>query len=336
MMPAPLNKHFPARPRAPIAHAASVPPDEPAASAHATVDIADSLTLNLKPRQITMLLVGLVFVLVKSYEHLDAYFTAHPPVWNALLGSSAAAGLTALGALGVLFTRRISVKAQDVLLGYGGGVMLAASVFSLIIPAMDAAQAIGYAKNASVLLAATGVMLGGLFVLALNHVIPHEHFLAMASDTDAHSAARRSRIWLFVMAVTIHNFPEGLAIGVGFGGEEMGKAVALATGIGIQDIPEGLVVALALRTLGYSPWKSAAAGILSGLVEPIGGVLGAMATGLSATALPWALAGAGGAMLFVISHEVIPESHRQGHESQATLGLLAGFVTMMLLDVMLG
>ncbi|MFL9926724.1 ZIP family metal transporter [Herbaspirillum lusitanum] len=281
-----------------------------------------------------MIVVALAFLVFKSYESLHTYFAANPRVWQALLASSAAAGLTALGALGVFFTRRISVKAQDVMLGYGGGVMLAASVFSLIIPAMNAAQSIGYGKSASVFLAATGIMLGGLFVLALNHLIPHQHFLAMASDRV--SAARTSRIWLFVMAVTIHNFPEGLAIGVGFGGEDVGKAVALATGIGIQDIPEGLVVALALRTLGYSAWKSAAAGILSGMVEPIGGVLGALATGVSATALPWALAGAGGAMLFVISHEVIPESHRQGHESQATLGLLAGFVTMMLLDVLLG
>jgi len=287
----------------------------------------------LRLRQIAMLVIGLVFVLVKSYENLQAFFLAHPEVKSALLGSSAAAGLTALGALGVLFTRRISERTQDVLLGYGGGIMLAASVFSLIIPAMNQAQALGYEKTGAVLLAATGIMLGGLFVLAINHLIPHQHFIA---PNPAIQSMRTSRIWMFVMAVTIHNFPEGLAIGVGFGGDDVGKAIALATGIGIQDIPEGLVVALALRSLGYSPWKSAGAGILSGLVEPIGGVLGALATGISATALPWALAGAGGAMLFVISHEVIPESHRQGHETQATLGLLAGFVTMMLLDTLLG
>ncbi|MCW5297023.1 ZIP family metal transporter [Herbaspirillum lusitanum] len=287
----------------------------------------------LRLRQIAMLAVALVFVLVKSYESLQAFFLTHPEVKMALLGSSAAAGLTALGALGVLFTRRISERTQDVLLGYGGGIMLAASVFSLIIPAMNQAQALGYEKTGAVLLTATGIMLGGLFVLAINHLIPHQHFIA---PNPAIQTMRTSRIWMFVMAVTIHNFPEGLAIGVGFGGDDMGKAIALATGIGIQDIPEGLVVALALRTLGYSPWKSAGAGILSGLVEPIGGVLGALATGVSATALPWALAGAGGAMLFVISHEVIPESHRQGHETQATLGLLAGFVTMMLLDTLLG
>jgi len=289
--------------------------------------------LRLRLRQIAMLVVGLVFVLVKSYEGLHAFFLSHPEMKMALIASSAAAGLTALGALGVLFTRRISERTQDVLLGYGGGIMLAASVFSLILPAMNQAQALGYEKTGAVLLTATGIMLGGLFVLAINHLVPHEHFIA---PNPAIHSVRASRIWMFVLAVTIHNFPEGLAIGVGFGGDEMGKAIALATGIGIQDIPEGLVVALALRTLGYSPWKSAGAGILSGLIEPVGGVLGALATGVSATALPWALAGAGGAMLFVISHEVIPESHRQGHETQATLGLLAGFVTMMLLDTLLG
>jgi len=287
----------------------------------------------LRVRQIAMLAVGLIFVVVKSYEGLHALFLARPEVWLALIASSAAAGLTALGALGVLFTRRISERTQDVLLGYGGGIMLAASVFSLIIPAMNQAQALGYEKTGAVLLTATGIMLGALFVLAINHLVPHQHFIA--PNPEIH-AVRASRIWMFVMAVTIHNFPEGLAIGVGFGADEMGKAIALATGIGIQDIPEGLVVALALRTLGYSPLKSAGAGILSGLIEPVGGVLGALATGVSATALPWALAGAGGAMLFVISHEVIPESHRQGHETQATLGLMAGFVTMMLLDTLLG
>lgn len=291
------------------------------------------LWAGLRLRQIAMLLVGAIFVLVRSCEGLHAFLLMHPEVKMALIGSSAAAGLTALGALGVLFARRISERTQDMLLGYGGGIMLAASVFSLIIPAMNQAQALGYEKTAAVLLTATGIMLGGLFVLAINYLVPHEHFIA---PNAAIGPVRASRIWMFVMAVTIHNFPEGLAIGVGFGGDDMGKAVALATGIGIQDIPEGLVVALALRTLGYSPLKSAGAGILSGLVEPVGGVLGALATGVSATALPWALAGAGGAMLFVISHEVIPESHRQGHETQATLGLLAGFVTMMLLDTLLG
>jgi ZIP family zinc transporter len=288
---------------------------------------------NLRWRQWAMLGLGVIVIGIKSYDELHAFFLARPEVWLALLGSSAAAGLTALGALGVLLTRRISERTQDVLLGYGGGIMLAASVFSLILPAMHHAELLGYGKTAAVLLTTTGIMLGAIFILALNHLIPHQHFIA---PNPAIHATRTGRIWMFVMAVTIHNFPEGLAIGVGFGGDDIGKAIALATGIGIQDIPEGLVVALALRTLGYSPLKSAGAGILSGLVEPIGGVLGALATGVSATALPWAMAGAGGAMLFVISHEVIPESHRQGHETQATLGLMAGFVTMMLLDTLLG
>lgn len=286
----------------------------------------------LRWRQLAMLALGLAFLGTKSYSALSTFFLAHPQVWLALLGSSAAFGLTALGAMGVLLTRRISERLQDVLLGYGGGIMLAASVFSLILPAMHHASLLGYSKTGSVLLTTTGIMLGAIAILTINHLVPHEHFIA---PNPAIHSARAGRIWMFVMAVTIHNFPEGLAIGVGFGGEDIGKGIALATGIGIQDIPEGLVVALALRTLGYSPLKSAGAGILSGLVEPIGGVLGALATGISSTALPWALAAAGGAMLFVISHEVIPESHLQKHETEATLGLMAGFVTMMLLDTLL-
>lgn len=288
----------------------------------------------LRPRHYVMLSVMAIFIAAKLWEVISPYLAANPHVKLALAGSSVAAGLTAVGALGVFFTNSMSVRTQNMLLGYGGGVMLAASVFSLIIPAMDSAQQLGYGKTPAVLLTATGIMIGGLFVLVLNQLIPHEHFLT--EDASAQHKARQSRIWLFVMAVTIHNFPEGLAIGVGFGGDDMGKAIALATGIGIQDIPEGLVVALALRTIGFTPWKAAGVGILSGLAEPIGGVLGAIATDFSATALPWSLAAAGGAMLFVISHEVIPESHKQGNETPATLGLLLGFVTMMLLDVLLG
>ncbi len=288
----------------------------------------------LRLRHYAMLSIALVFILAKLWERIGPYLAANNHIRLALIGSSVAAGLTALGALGVFFTRTMSVRTQNMLLGYGGGVMLAASVFSLIIPAMNQAQLLGYNKVPAVLLTATGIMLGGLFVLLMNQLVPHEHFLT--EDASAQLKARQNRIWLFVMAVTIHNFPEGLAIGVGFGGEDMGKAIALATGIGIQDIPEGLVIAIALRTIGYVPWKAAGVGILSGLAEPIGGILGAIATDFSATALPWSLAAAGGAMLFVISHEVIPESHRQGNETPATLGLLVGFVTMMLLDVLLG
>lgn len=290
------------------------------------------LKSGLRLRQIAMLTAGLVFIVVKSCESLHSLFLSYPEVKLAMYGSSAAAGLTALGALGVLFTRRISERAQDLLLGYGGGIMLAASVFSLIVPAINHAQALGFEKVSAVLLTSAGIILGGLFVLAINRFVPHQHFIAPNQPVRS---LRTSRIWMFVLAVTIHNFPEGLAIGVSFGSEDIGKAVALTSGIGIQDIPEGLVVALALRSIGYSRWKAAGAGILSGLVEPVGGILGALATDISATALPWSLAAAGGAMLFVISHELIPESHRQGHETLATLGLLSGFISMMMLDTLL-
>jgi ZIP family zinc transporter len=289
---------------------------------------------HLHPRHYVMAAIASIFVLAQLWSWLSPYFMAHEQLRMALLGASSATGLTALGALGVFFTRSMSTRTQNMLLGYGGGVMLAASVFSLILPAIHHAELLGYAKTPAVLLTATGIMLGGIFVLALNHLLPHEHFLT--EDASSQLRAQQTRIWLFVMAVTIHNFPEGLAIGVGFGGEEIGKAVALAAGIGIQDIPEGFVVAMALRSIGFSNWKAAGVGILSGFAEPVGAVLGVIASDFSATALPWTLAMAGGAMLFVISHEVIPESHKQGHETPATLGLLLGFITMLLLDILLG
>lgn len=287
----------------------------------------------LRLRHYVMIAVALVYCAAQLWEAFGPVAAVPASVRMALGASAMATMMTALGALSILLTRNISVKIQDTLLGFGGGIMLAASVFSLIMPAIDHAQVLGYNQQASVMLTVTGVMVGALFVLILNHIVPHEHFISQ--DQPAQSRATASRLWMFVMAVTIHNFPEGLAIGVGFGHDELGKPMALATGIGVQNIPEGLVVALALVKLGYSPLKAAGAGVLSGLVEPVGAVLGALATDMSVTALPWALAGAGGAMLFVISHEVIPESHRQGHETQATLGLMTGFVTMLMLDVLI-
>jgi ZIP family zinc transporter len=152
---------------------------------------------------------------------------------------------------------------------------------------------------------------------------------------DIERATKLKRVWLFVMAIILHNFPEGLAIGVAFAGPDLVGARALAVGIAIQDIPEGLVVALALISAGYSKLMAVSVGALSGLVEPIAAVLGVALIGLSINLLPWGLAIAAGAMLFVISHEIIPESHRAGHENWATGGLIIGFVLMMLLDTAL-
>ncbi|MEN6125005.1 ZIP family metal transporter [Bordetella pertussis] len=173
----------------------------------------------------------------------------------------------------------------------------------------------------------------GAVLLASDRLLPHEHFI---KGKEGRASRTLRRTWLFVFAIMLHNVPEGLAIGVGYAGSDSLRGAALATGIAIQDVPEGLVVALALLAAGYSRAFSVALGMLSGLVEPLGAIVGAAVVGWSAAMLPWGLGFAAGAMLFVISHEIIPESHRKGHEVPATAGLMLGFVLMMLLDTALG
>ncbi|MDP9600596.1 UNVERIFIED_ORG: ZIP family zinc transporter [Variovorax paradoxus] len=257
-------------------------------------------------------------------------------VWNALLGGSVAALATALGTLPVLFSQKLPERLQDTLFGFGAGVMLAASAFSLIIPGLEAAKNAGTFGGGS--WAAGGVigsaiLLGGIVLMLLDRVLPHEHFI---KGREGNAAKQLRRTWLFVFAIALHNVPEGLAIGVGYAANNGLRADALATGIAIQDVPEGLVVAVALLAAGYSRVFAVLIGMLSGLVEPLGAVLGAAVVGHSAMLLPWGLGFAAGAMLFVISHEIIPESHRKGHEAFATSGLMIGFVLMMLLDTALG
>ena len=252
---------------------------------------------------------------------------------GALLGGLAAAGATAIGTLPVLLSRDFSQRTYDVLLGFGAGVMLAASSFSLVIPALAAASDRGAGQWQASGLVGAGILLGAGLLLAIDRLLPHEHFIKGAEGPRGRTL---KRVWLFVFAISLHNLPEGLAIGVAFGGTDLASAYALATGISIQNIPEGAVVALALRRAGYSARLSAGLGVLSGLVEPVAAVLGAAAVGISAGLLPWGLAMAAGAMLFVISHEIIPESHRQVHEALATGGLMVGFVVMMVLDTALG
>jgi ZIP family zinc transporter len=258
-----------------------------------------------------------------------------PAVLGAALGGGAAALATALGALPVLLSHRISDRTQDALFGFGAGVMLAACAFSLILPGLAAASDLkivqGHRWMAGGVIAAA-ILLGAATLMMAERLVPHEHFIKGIEGRDARTLRRT---WLFVLAITLHNIPEGLAIGVGYGGNEGVKANALATGIAIQDVPEGLVVAVALLGAGYKRFTAVLLAMLSGLVEPIGAVLGAMMLAYSAALLPWGLGFAAGAMLFVISHEIIPESHRKGHEAVATTGLMLGFVLMMLLDTAL-
>jgi len=244
--------------------------------------------------------------------------------------ASLAAGLaTGVGALPVLCFREISQRVQDIMMGFGAGVMLAATSFSLILPAVDASGG----TTASAFIVAGGMAIGALFLFLSDKYSPHEHFIKGPEGADAKNL---KRVWLFVIAITLHNFPEGLAVGVGFGGGDINNGITLAIGIGLQNMPEGLVVALALLVERYSVGRALTIALMTGLVEPIGGVIGAGIVTVAQPLLPWGLAFAAGAMLFVISDEIIPESHRKGFEKEATFGVMVGFIVMMILDVALG
>lgn len=291
-----------------------------------------------RPARPTREWIGLAIVAAGALVGLSRFWTfvrGDPMVWNALLGGSVAALATALGTLPVLFSQKLPERLQDTLFGFGAGVMLAASAFSLIIPGLEAARNVGVFGGGS--WAAGGVigsaiLLGGAALMLMDRVLPHEHFI---KGREGQTARQLRRTWLFVFAIALHNVPEGLAIGVGYAANNGLRADALTTGIAIQDVPEGLVVAVALLAAGYSRVFAVLIGMASGLVEPLGAVLGAAVVGHSAMLLPWGLGFAAGAMLFVISHEIIPESHRKGHEAFATSGLMVGFVLMMLLDTAL-
>jgi len=250
-----------------------------------------------------------------------------------LLGSFAAGMMTAVGAVPVLFGRTISVRMQDAMLGFAAGVMLAASFFSLIIPSLEAADSLYGEGVLPTLISVAGVASGVAVIALVNEYVPHEHFFQGHEGPEAVSLRR---IWLFVLAITIHNFPEGLAVGVGFGGGDLGNGTSLAIGIGLQNAPEGLAVAVALVSQRYSRMYAFMVALLTGLVEPLGGLIGAAAVTVSQHLLPWVLAFAAGAMLYVIYHEIIPETHRHGAQKEATAGLTIGLLTMMLLDVTFG
>src|SRR6478672_6893889 len=276
------------------------------------------------------LLLGMaVFLAINLHALLAA---TDPRVAGALRGGALAAAATMLGTLPVLLSQDFSQRAYDTMLGFGAGVMLAASAFSLIIPGLEAAQSQGASAWTAGGIVGAGILAGAAFLLLIDRLVPHEHFI---KGLEGPQARLLKRTWLFVLAIALHNLPEGLAIGVAYAGADIDAARTLATGIAIQDAPEGLVVALALRGVGYGRLLSAGLGAASGLVEPVAAVIGAVLISVSTSLLPWGLAAAAGAMLFVISHEIIPESHRKGHEAFATGGLMLGFVLMMLLDTAL-
>ena len=269
----------------------------------------------------------------RSRDTKEATLENLSPIMLGLIGSAAAGLMTAVGALPILLGKVPSRPTRDMLLGFAAGVMLAASFFSLIIPALEAAEMQHGAGAIPAAIAVVGILIGMGAVHLMNELLPHEHFKTGREGPDA---ASLRRVWLFIIAITIHNFPEGLAVGVGFGSGGMLGGLPLAIGIGLQNAPEGLAVAVALLGEGYSRRRAWWIAALTGLVEPIGGVIGAGVITLAAPLLPWGLAFAAGAMLYVISHEIIPETHRSGHQNKATLGLAIGLAVMLFLDVWLG
>ncbi|MBB3277040.1 MULTISPECIES: ZIP family metal transporter [unclassified Pseudoxanthomonas] len=245
-------------------------------------------------------------------------------------GGALCALATALGAVPVLVVRGLPQRLADGLLGFGAGVMLAATAFSLVLPGLEAAERIGYGRWGAAALISGGLLLGALALLGLDRVLVDEPVEAHP-DTPLVPA----RVLVFVFAILLHNVPEGMAVGVAAGGHLPGAA-GLAMGIALQDVPEGLVVALILAGAGMARAKAVFIGAFSGVVEPAAAVLSAWAVGISAALLPWGLAFAAGAMLTAVAHSVIPESNRHGHGGFATLGLAIGFCLMMALDTALG
>ncbi|WP_417720928.1 ZIP family metal transporter [Salipiger sp.] len=253
-------------------------------------------------------------------------------LWGVAGGLVAAIATTA-GAVPALVGRKMSQATSDTMLGFAAGVMLSAAYFSLILPGIEVAEAQYRSVWIAAGIAAAGIALGAGFVAMLNRSIPHEHF--RTGPEGGADAAKVARIWLFVLAIAIHNFPEGLSIGVAFG-VDRSNGLSVMTGISLQDIPEGLAVAVALVGLGYSRRKALVYTALTGVVEPVGALLGVVAVSVSAALLPFGLTFAAGAMLYIISHEIVPETHRNGHQERATVGLIFGLILMMFLDVTLG
>ncbi|HWL30185.1 MAG TPA: ZIP family metal transporter [Burkholderiaceae bacterium] len=283
--------------------------------------------ISLRTICLAALIIGVVVLATVALFTLPGL--AGQPVRHALWGASIAALATGLGALPVLFASPPSQRARDTLFGFGAGVMLAACTFSLILPGLNAAAQLGHGNWASAGMMAAAVSLGAAALFLIERVLPHEHFV---KGVEGGQPGNIRQTWLFVFAIALHNFPEGFAIGASFAGDYAAGATALSMGIAIQDVPEGLIVALALLTAGYARGVSVLLAALSGLVEPLGAFIGVSAIAYAAGLLPWGLGFAAGAMLFVVSHEIIPESHRQGHERHATAGLVGGFVMMLALD----
>lgn len=267
------------------------------------------------------------------------WFKGLTPEVQAVLATLFTWGVTALGASLVFFFKSVNKKVLDIMMGFAAGVMIAASFWSLLAPAIEMSNELGVTEWVPPVI---GFMMGGLFLLGIDKIMPHLHVGFKTEDAEGVKTSWKRSV-LLVLAITLHNIPEGLAIGVAFGGVVFGlesasltSAIALAIGIGIQNFPEGAAVSLPLRREGFSRGKSFLYGQASGIVEPISAFLGALLVVTMRPILPYALAFAAGAMIFVVVEELIPESQLGGNTDLATIGTLMGFAVMMLLDVALG
>ena len=271
---------------------------------------------------------------------IENWFIGLPPVYQAFYATLGTWGVTAMGAGLVYFFKEVRQSVLDAMMGFAAGVMLAASYWSLLAPAIEMSENLSYAPRWFPAL--TGFLAGGIFLSITDKVIPHLHPNFKMSDAEGPPTEWKRKI-LLVLAITIHNIPEGLAIGVAFGSvasglesATLGGAIALAIGIGLQNFPEGAAVSLPLRRDGMSRRASFFWGQLSAAVEPIAAILGAVLVLSMQSILPYALAFAAGAMVFVVMEELIPEAHRHGNADLVSYASLIGFATMMTLDVALG
>lgn len=275
-----------------------------------------------------LLLAGMTLLVAKGLGWLNL----EPRMLRALEGGALCALGTALGAVPVLVIRRMPVTVSDTLLGFGAGVMLAATAFSLVVPGIAAAQSLGMSPWMASGVISVGLLLGALGLFLVDRKLSGTSPSLLTDGSN--QAAVAPRIWLFVFAIIAHNIPEGMAVGVSAGGG-MADADSLAMGIALQDVPEGLVIALVLAGAGMSRIKAFLIGAASGLVEPVFALLCAWLVTLAELLLPLGLALAAGAMLWVVIHEIIPESRRNGHDTLASLGLCLGFCLMMVMDTAL-
>ena len=247
-----------------------------------------------------------------------------------LLTALGVGGATVIGAVIGFIFKKVSHKFSDIVLSFAAGVMLAAAVFGLIIPSLE------YGGKYGVAITVVGIFAGALCLNLIDKVVPHLHRLMGTEDEEHKGNEKLSKVLLFVTAIAIHNLPEGIAAGVGFGSGNTGEALLIAGGIALQNIPEGMVIIGPMLAAGISPKKTFIAAAATGLVEVVGTLLGYFAVSIASSILPFALAFAGGTMLYVISDEMIPETHAHGSQRGATYSLLVGFCLMLVSDVLLG